>query len=386
MQYICNTEEHIKNLKEYVESQNIFAYDIEYISENKQFLGLSVATKDHSFYIPFQHETNMPQVLPSLFFNYMKDIFESKKIIKAGHGMIGLELGLLEQYAVRVENYFDTIIAHWLVDENTKQGLKDLMLIEYGQIRTKFKALPKNYPIKETAEYCMLDAENTLQLYNTLLPLLKAEKIETWFWEVEMPLIKILLQMNKDGFPVDLPYVKNVVGKEIAEKIIQVKGDIFKVNGTPFNLEANKQMAEFLFDKLKLPATQTTAKTGSRAVNEQALKDIENKHPIVKKVLEYKGLQKLESTYIQGIAEAVEEDGRIHSELVQFGTKTGRFSCRTPNSGCCLSTFLTRSLVFIFCVSSKGFLINPPCVFMFSPFLSRYSPKVFNPFSPRVER
>ena len=205
MQHICNTEENIEALKQQLEAEPVFAYDIEYLSEKKQFLGLGIAIKNHSFYIPFQHDTNMPQIAPSLFFNYLKDTFESKTILKAGHGMMGLELGLLEKYGVFVENYFDTLIAHWLVDENTKQGLKDLMLIEYGEVRTKFKSLPKNYPLKITAEYCMLDAENTLQLYNTLLPRLQEEKENTCFKDIEMTVIKIFLEINKNGIREDMP-------------------------------------------------------------------------------------------------------------------------------------------------------------------------------------
>ena len=145
-------------------------------------------------------------------------IFSDSTTIKAIHGGMVFEIGLLQKYGVDVVNYFDTMIAHWLVDENTKQGLKELMLIEYGKVRSKFKALPKDYPVKITAEYCMQDAENTLQLYHNLRPRLEAEKVDKWFYNVEMPLIKILLDMSKYGFPVDLKWLTEGVSKEIQTK------------------------------------------------------------------------------------------------------------------------------------------------------------------------
>ncbi|MBI3046187.1 MAG: hypothetical protein HYY86_01410 [Candidatus Harrisonbacteria bacterium] len=211
--------------------------------------------------------------------------------------------------------YFDLGIAYWLL--NPDEG-------DYS-----LENLSKKFLHKDPAASSRQDLKG--ELYNYAVKKLKEYKLEKLFYDVEMPLVSALAEMEDAGIKIDSAYLKRL-DKELDGEIKKLVKAIYKEAGGTFNINSPKQLGEILFKKLKIDiAGVKKTKTGQISTNEQTLSLIKNRHPIVKHLLEYRELFKLQSTYVRPLQELVGKDGRVHTTYIQTGTSTGRLSSQNPN-------------------------------------------------------
>ena len=183
-------------------------------------------------------------------------------------------------------------------------------------------------PIEEVARYCAEDVEYTLRLKTLFEPMLKETGVEKVFFECEMPLIPVLYRMEAQGVYVDVRHLKKLKDSIDAD-IGGIEKEIFSMAGKEFNINSPKQLSEVLFGDLHLPK-QRKGKLHT-STNAEVMEELSLSHPIAQKVLEYRQLEKLRSTYVETLPTQVREDGRVHCRFVQSGTATGRLSCQDPN-------------------------------------------------------
>ena len=180
-------------------------------------------------------------------------------------------------------------------------------------------------------EYAVEDTDVTLQLKQVFLPLLEKDQMTKLFNEVEAPLVKVLAQMEYEGIRVDTHFLGEL-SQEITADLLRLETAILAHAGQPFNLSSPKQLGEILFEKLKLSSKPKKTKTGQYATSEEVLSELVDKHPIITDILQYRALQKLQSTYIEALPREVNpHTGRIHTTFMQAVTATGRLSSNQPN-------------------------------------------------------
>jgi DNA polymerase-1 len=234
------------------------------------------------------------------------------------------------------------MIAHYLLNPDLRHGM-DYMAetcLQYQPIpidsllgaKGKNQLSMRSVPVAKVCEYAAEDADVTLRLKNYLAPKLVAEDLNSLFYDIEMPLIYVLAEMEYTGVALDRNALKQ--SSEVLTKNIQdLTTEIYQLAGTEFNINSAKQVGEVLFDRLKIgDAKIKKTKTGSYSTSEDVLEKMRNKHPIVEKLLDYRGLKKLLSTYIDALPELVEPStGKIHTSFNQTVTSTGRLSSTHPN-------------------------------------------------------
>lgn len=228
---------------------------------------------------------------------------------------------------------FDTMIASHLLDENRSHKLKDLAESLLGESVTRFEDISPQMDFHSESvtleEYACADADYTFKLYQLFIPQLEAEGVDKLFYHVEMPLVKIVLEMEQTGIAIDSEKLQSLSNEYQAEQT-GLKSRIFELAGGNFNLNSPQQLQVILFEELKLPVIKKTPK-GAPSTDNETLQNIKDKHKIVPWILKWRELDKLLSTYINKLPSHIESDGRIHCSLNQIGTATGRFSCSNPN-------------------------------------------------------
>jgi DNA polymerase-1 len=230
---------------------------------------------------------------------------------------------------------FDTMIAHQLLDENSSHGLKHLAKTILGA-EVKMEQSPTIesplLPIDASPliEYACADADYTFQLYTRFAPQLKQENLSRLFYTVEMPLAKIVAQMEEWGIRLDTEKIV-ALQRQLKEESKAIQREIFSLASEPFDLNSPTQLSALLYDKLGLQSVKKTPK-GCKSTDIESLEAIKEAHPIVEKILRYREIEKLLSTYLEKLPSLVDATlGRIHCQLHQNGTVTGRFSCSEPN-------------------------------------------------------
>ncbi len=189
----------------------------------------------------------------------------------------------------------------------------------------------RNVPIEEIKEYAAEDADITLQLKSYFEPLMKQEDVESLFYDMEMPLIYVLAEMEATGVKVDTQALKQS-SVTLSNQLANLEKEIHGLAGCEFNINSTKQVGEVLFDKLQLDSKAKKTKTGGYSTSEEVLEKLRSKHPIVDKLLEYRGIKKLLSTYIDALPELINPTtGKIHTSYNQAVTATGRLSSTNPN-------------------------------------------------------
>ena len=189
----------------------------------------------------------------------------------------------------------------------------------------------RNVPVEQIAEYAAEDADITLKLKNYFAPELKKEGLESLFTTIEMPLIYVLVEMEATGVTLDTVALKQSSG-ELTASMNKLEQEVYELAGTEFNINSTKQVGEILFDRLKLDEKAKKTKTGGYSTSEDVLEKLRSKHPIIGKLLEYRGLKKLLSTYIDALPELINpQTGKIHTSFNQAVTSTGRLSSTNPN-------------------------------------------------------
>ena len=339
--HLADTTEKQMVLAELLAKQSAFAFDTE--TEGLEpltapLVGMSFAIKEHeAWYVPVPAD---PQGAAEIVHRFAS-VLSHKDIQKIGQN-IKFDILVLRKYGVKVAGpLFDTMIAHYLLNPELHHGMDYLAetYLNYKPVpieqligpKGKKQGSMRNVPIEEIKEYAAEDADITLQLKSYFEPLMKQEDVESLFYDMEMPLIYVLAEMEATGVKVDTQALKQS-SVTLSNQLANLEKEIHGLAGCEFNINSTKQVGEVLFDKLQLDSKAKKTKTGGYSTSEEVLEKLRSKHPIVDKLLEYRGIKKLLSTYIDALPELSNPTtGKIHTSYNQAVTATGRLSSTNPN-------------------------------------------------------
>ncbi|MEN7972986.1 MAG: DNA polymerase I [Verrucomicrobiota bacterium] len=304
-----------------------------------ELIGISFCIEPHEAWyvtLPPDREQAMLALKPFL------PILENADIRKVGQNL-KYDVSILKWHDVEVRGQMlDTMLAHYLIDPDQRHNMDHMAesLLDYspvpitaliGEKKSKQKSM-REVDLDELCEYAAEDADITLQLWHKLKPMLKERGQERVFYEIETPLMPVLAQMEYNGINLDVPALGKY-SEDLTKRIQELETAIFEMaGGEPFNLNSPKQLGEVLFERMKLVEKPKKTKTGQYKTNEEVLTDLAHKHEIVQKILDYRSLTKLKSTYVDALPKEVfEESGRVHTTFRQAITTTGRLSSENPN-------------------------------------------------------
>ena len=304
-----------------------------------EIVGLSFSyEKGKGFYIPFPENQEEAQIMANKF----KPFFENEAIEKIGQN-IKYDLKILSNYGIQVKGkLFDTMIAHYLINPDMRHNMDILSetYLKYSpkSIETLIGKKGKNQlsmrdvSLEDVKEYAAEDADVTFQLREVFSPILDKAETKKLFEEIEIPLIPVLAAMELEGINLDVPFLKEM-SVEMAKESSEFEQKIYETAGEKFNLASPKQLGDILFDKLKIGgAKQKKTKTGQYATGEEILSYLANDNPIVKDILEWRQMVKLQSTYIDALPNQVDaKTKRVHTDYMQTVAATGRLSSNNPN-------------------------------------------------------
>ena len=306
---------------------------------NAELVGMSFSwTKGIAFYVPFPENQEEAQILVNKF----KPFFESEKIEKIGQN-IKYDLKILSHYGVTIKGkLFDTMIAHYLINPDMRHNMDVLSetYLKYSPKsienligkKGKNQKSMRDIALEEIKEYAAEDADVTYQLKQNFSPILDKADTKKLFDEIEIPLIPVLAAMELEGINLDVPFLKSM-SVEMAVESNALEQKIYETAGEKFNLASPKQLGDVLFDKMKIGgAKQKKTKTGQYATGEEILSYLEKDNPIVKDILEWRQMVKLQSTYIDALPNQVDKKTRrVHTDYMQTVAATGRLSSNNPN-------------------------------------------------------
>ncbi len=306
---------------------------------NAELVGMSFSyEKGKAFYVPFPENKEEAKVLIAKF----KPFFENEAIEKIGQN-IKYDLKILTNYDIQIKGkLFDTMIAHYLINPDMRHNMDVLSetYLKYSpkSIETLIGKKGKNQlsmrdvPLEDIKEYAAEDADVTFQLKQNFSPILDKAETKKLFDEIEIPLIPALAAMEMEGINLDVPYLK-AMSTDMQKEIDAFEQKIYETAGEKFNLASPKQLGDILFDKLKIGGTkQKKTKTGQYATGEEVLSYLVNEHQIVKDILEWRQMVKLQSTYIEALPNQVNAKTlRVHTDYMQTVAATGRLSSNNPN-------------------------------------------------------
>jgi len=336
-----DTEEEMAKLGRFLADQDFFAFDTETDGIDPLtagLVGMSFAVKENeAWYVPVPADKEEATKVVAHF----SPALQNRKSQKIGQN-IKFDIIVLRKYGVRVAGpLFDTMIAHYLLNPELRHGMDYL-----AETYLKYKPVPisqligpkgknqlcmRDVPLAQIAEYAAEDADVTLKLKNFFAPELKKAGIESLFFDIEMPLIYVLVEMEVTGVKLDTVALKQS-SEELTAALNNLEKEIYELAGVKFNINSSKQVGEVLFEHLKIEEKAKKTKTGSYSTSEDILEKMRSKHPVVGKLLEYRGLKKLLSTYIDALPELINpETGKIHTSFNQTVTATGRLSSTNPN-------------------------------------------------------
>mgnify|MGYP002777653805 CR=1 FL=1 len=330
-----------ESLMHYLMQQQTVCFDSETTATDPveaDLVGLAFAyRKGEAFYVPIPEDREEAQAVVDEF----KPFFENPEIMKVGQNL-KYDLLMLKKYGVEVQGkLFDTMIAHYLIEPEQRHNM-DIMAMTYLNYQpVPIEALigkkgPKqltmrSVDIDKVVEYAGEDADVTLQLKDTFAPLLERDQLNKLFEQIEMPLVRVLTDLELEGVRVDTNALAELSATlETDMKLVQQ--EIFEMAGGPFNIGSPKQLGEVLFEKLKLDTNAKKTKTGQYATGEEILSELEEEHEIARKILDYRELVKLKNTYVDALPLLISpRDGRIHTSFNQAVAATGRLSSANPN-------------------------------------------------------
>lgn len=339
--YLADTAEKQIALCEQLLQEKSFAFDTETEGLDPLtagLVGMSFAIREQeAWYVPVS--ANREEATDIVF--RLAPALQHPEIEKVGQN-IKFDILALRKYGVRVKGpLFDTMLAHYLLNPELRHGM-DYLAETYLKYKTvpiedligpkgKKQASMRTVPIEQIKEYAAEDADVTLRLKHYFAPLLKQEGLESLFFEMEMSLIYVLAEMEATGVKLDTNALKQS-SEVLSQQLTALEESIYDLAGQSFNINSTKQVGEILFDKLKLDEKAKKTKTGGYSTSEEVLEKIRGKHPIVDKLLEYRGIKKLLSTYIDALPALIHpETGKIHTSFNQAVTATGRLSSTNPN-------------------------------------------------------
>ena len=339
--HLVNTQEELEQLIGLLNKQKEFCFDTETDNlepRHANLVGVSFSFKEkEAFYVPIPEVKDFSDSLIQQF----SSVFLNAKILKIGHNL-KYDLKVLSRYGINVSSAcFDTMIAHYLINPESKQSMDFLaeQHLNYQCVsiesligkKGKNQKNMKDLAPEEVSDYACEDADITFQLKKLFEIEIEKPHLKSLFESVEMPLMYVLKNMEIEGINIDVEALKTF-GSELNEDLIRLKSEILEEAGEEFNLDSPRQLGTILFEKLQISSKAKKTKTGQYATSEDVLQKHEKDHPIVGKILEYRQLKKLKSTYVDPLPELCDPiDGRIHTNFMQTVTATGRLSSNNPN-------------------------------------------------------
>ncbi len=341
--HLINTPELRQSLIHFLSLQDAICFDTETTNIDAveaELVGMSFAyRKGEGYYVPVPANKAEAQTIV----NEFKPIFLNEKIEKIAQN-IKYDLMVLTQYGVEVKGKtYDTMLAHYIIEPEKRHGMDILAedFLNYTPVSIEEiigkkgvkQGNMRDADIEKVKEYAAEDADITLQLRDKLHPILaKNPSAVQLFEEVEMPLTQVLCDIEMEGVRLDIDFLA-AMSKVLEKDMLEVQTIIFELAGQDFNINSPKQLGEILFDKLKLDSKAKKTKTGQYMTGEDILVKLElQNHEIARKILDFRELQKLKSTYVDALPQLISpRTGRIHTSFNQAVTATGRLSSTNPN-------------------------------------------------------
>ena len=334
-------DEKIKDLVNQLAQQKAFCFDTETTgidANNAELVGLSFSFEvGKAYYVPVSSNFESAKATTHLF----KDVLENASIKKIGQN-IKYDILILKWYGIEVAGeLFDTMLAHYLIDPDTRHGMDVLAenylgytpvsITELIGKKGKNQGNMRDVEIEIVKEYAAEDADITLQLEQVFAPLLADVNAEQLAKEIENPLVYVLADMEIEGVRIDMEQLQNY-SKELEIEVNRLEKSVYEKAGVKFNLASPKQLGEVLFDKLKLDDKAKKTKTGQYQTGEDVLLALAPKSDIVQDILDFRQLQKLKSTYVDALPLLINpKTGRVHTSYNQAVAATGRLSSNNPN-------------------------------------------------------
>ena len=338
---LVENEKDAEELYDFLRTNEILVLDTETTSTNPidaELVGLSFAVKENeAFYVAIPSNRQEAEKYVNIF----KPLYENPKILKIGQN-IKYDLEVLRNYGVELKGaLWDTMIAHYLIQPELRHNMDYMAetLLNYKTIHIDELIGPKgknqksmrDLPPTLVYEYACEDADVTLKLKNVLEPKLKESGVEHLFYDIEMPLVPVLAEMEMNGVCIDTDSL-NETSKIFTNRMQELEQRIYELAGEQFNIASPKQVGDILFGKMKIIDKPKKTKTGQFVTNEEVLMQLKHKSEIVEDILNHRGLKKLLGTYIDALPKLINpRTGHIHTSFNQTITATGRLSSSDPN-------------------------------------------------------
>ena len=338
---LLDTEEKRNEFIQIIKTKEIFSLDTETTDIDPihaELVGMSFSyAENQAFYVPVPAERD--EALKIV--NEFKEVFENEQTLKVGQN-IKYDILALSNYGIHVKGpMFDTMIAHYVLQPELRHNMDYL-----AEIYLNYRTIPiedligskgknqknmRDLSPEAVYKYACEDADITLKLKGALEKELEASGAASLFYDIEMPLVPVLAYMEKNGVCLDTAALKET-SQHFTTRMNQIEQEIYQLAGKEFNVSSPKQVGEILFDELKIVTKAKKTKTGQYVTSEEVLEGLRNKHEIVGKILDYRGLKKLLSTYIDALPLLINpKTGKIHTSFNQTVTATGRLSSSNPN-------------------------------------------------------
>lgn len=338
---LVNTLEGVKALAQELSGLKAFCFDTETTGLDPlaaELVGIAFSWEAHkAVYVAFGEDAKEIKAWTEL----LKGPFMNSNIEKSGQNL-KYDLHILKNYDLEVKGtLFDTMVAHFILKPDQKHNLNVLAEQYLGYSMVKIESLIgekgvrqgsfRSVPPEKACEYAGEDADITWQLTEIFRKQLNQEGFKDLYLNIEMPLIPVLMRMEHQGVKLDVEAL-NVFAEELRKDIIETEAEIFALAGSEFNISSPKQVGEMLFDRMKIISDPKKTKTKQYATGEEVLIELKDKHPIVEKMLEFRTLKKLLTTYVSALPKLVKPvSGKIHSSFNQALVTTGRLSSTNPN-------------------------------------------------------
>lgn len=338
---LIDNEEEMRKLCDFFLTNKILSLDTETTSTNAmeaELVGLSFSVTPHqAFYVPIPAEREQAIKIVNLF----KPAYENETILKIGQN-IKYDMEVLSRYGIELKgDLFDTMIAHYLLQPELRHNM-DYMAEVYLRYQTvhieeligprgKNQKNMRDLAPNDIYEYACEDADITLQLKNILEPKLKEREVDQLFYEMEMPLVRVLTEMEMNGVRIDIKALQEV-SESFTKRMNDLEAQIHQLAGESFNVSSPKQVGDILFEKLQIAEKPKKTKTGQFVTSEEELQKYATGNEIVTLILDYRGLKKLLGTYVDALPKLINpQTGHIHTSFNQTVTATGRLSSSDPN-------------------------------------------------------
>jgi DNA polymerase-1 len=338
---LVENEAEIRQLVQKLLTSEILSIDTETTSTEPmeaELVGASFSdAENRAWYVPIPADRN--QALATV--NLLRPLYENEHSLKVGQN-IKYDMIVLKNYGIHVAGpLFDTMLAHYVIQPELRHNMDYLAEI-YLHYRTihidqligakgKGQKSMRDLPPAEVYRYACEDADVTLKLKNVLAEEMEKQHCAQLFYDIEMPLVPVLVNMETNGVRIDTEALQQT-SREFGTRLKEIEEDIYRLAGETFNIASPKQVGEVLFDHLKIADKPKKTKTGQYVTSEEVLESLRTKHPVVGRILEHRGLKKLLGTYVDALPQLINpHTGRIHTSFNQAVTATGRLSSSNPN-------------------------------------------------------